>query len=1091
MSLDRSSIGSILGGTVGLFFGVPGIGSLIGGAIGRASDKQKTERVSVPALDDLTVQTSTYGAPIATTYGTITVLGNVIWLENGKIAKVSRTSGGGGGKKGGGKPKVTSWYYVATWAVALGKGPVLGGIRRIWLGTTLFYDAGSDDDETIAASNQASKLFTFYPGTDTQNPDPRMQATLGVDNTPAYRGIAYIVFEDVDLGPYQNNLMSAAAKVEIIRSGVAEDYVVTKHSMPANIGNQEGAWNGKVFCFLDWTSAKSLVSSDGKTWTEHSFPILPGWVKIASNGEIFVAVTGTPNQEVITSYDGKHWVVRPLGTNSGLVDVVWTGTFFYAVTSQSIDPYYASYDGEVWLPVSESQDSTSLISYPLLWSGQRIIVHLPGGDTPSMAHSETGLSGSWTIVPLPGCQALYSGAAKNGRVIFPAQNVGVGRGVYVSDDHGFTWTFYLTTGLASLVETGIVANENVFFVYDGAYIYWSEDGIAWSSKNVATGYEAGQGPDREPVFNGAVWVTMATEGSASLRVRPRTIASSTVSLGEIVEDQCLRSGVLESTDIITTSLTDAVRGYRIGSQGTMRSALEPLQAAFPFDVRQHGYKIEFLRRGAVGSVMTIPYDDLGARAAGSEPGARITQKIKNDAALPKRLSIQYLDPLREYDVGSQYAERPSSTAVNEEKFDLPMVLSATEAAGKCETLLYLAWLERTEVRFTLPEMVYAALEPGDVVTVESPDGDLILHLTSINTTANGVMEIVGNPYRQELFTPGALGADSLSNGETHIYAIKSPVFRLLDLPHIETIQDVPGFVVAAAGTNPIWPGGTLLRARDRGVDGYTAVMGLSAPGPVMAFANNALSYTVDSRVVDTASVLYVTLQTPSTLSSVSRTAMLNGQNLFAYGSHARWEIISVANCVQDSETDYVLTDFLRGRFGTEWAIPRHMEGDQLILLDTAELSFLQLTLDAIGVPWLYKAVTDGLSADATPARSYTYRGVAFKPISPVLLNGYRNPGTGDWDLTWVRRSRSHVRWITSVSYPLGEVSEEYRIEFYTDLGYGTKVREITITSPAVTYTSAQQGTDFGGDQTTLYVKIFQISAAVGDGTPLTTSITRA
>ena len=75
--------------------------------------------------------------------------------------------------------------------------------------------------------------------------------------------------------------------------------------------------------------------------------------------------------------------------------------------------------------------------------------------------------------------------------------------------------------------------------------------------------------------------------------------------------------------------------------------------------------------------------------------------------------------------------------------------------------------------------------------------------------------------------------------------------------------------------------------------------------------------------------------------------------------------------------------------------------------------------------------------------------------------------------------------------PLGESFEQYLVEVYTDLGYGTKVREITVTTPAVTYTSAQQGTDFGGDQTTLYLKIYQMSAAVGAGIPLTTSITRA
>lgn len=1085
MGLNAGGIGGLLGAVVGFYFGLPTLGMQVGGALAFLVHPPETKRISGPQMSDLSVQTSTYGTYIADTYGTIVVHGNVIWIENGKIKKVKRTSGGG--DKKGGEPEVTTFHYYATWAVALGKGPILGGIRRIWLGTTLFYDAGSDDDETIAASNQASKLFTFYPGTDTQEPDPRMQATLGVANTPAYRGIAYLVFEDVDLKPYQNNLMSAAAKVEIIRSGTVTEYTSTEEVHPfSGLGSGRVVWHRNLWVAVDlegdiWTSPTGKTG----TWTQRYSGAAEesGVVQsLASNGEVCVAIAGTTDY-VKTSYDGKSWVRRTVPAFNNLhylFDVIPFGFGFFAVGDTQVydangpRPFLWSIDGVgEWAALPAPAAG---IFNKVLWNGSKLATVDSATSTVWVADP---INMQWVAaVTLPSVGWTF-GAALGNRFVFAN-----GYGDTAVSDDGVSWTYH-ATAMSSPPDV-MSADDAIIMARSGSGQAVSVDGVTWTYYLFGAESSSAYGI----ASNGARWLTVDWDHKVYI-TKPRTVTSSTVSLAEIVEDQCLRSGVLESTDIITTSLTDAVRGYRIGSQGTMRSALEPLQAAFPFDVRQHGYKIEFLRRGAVGSVMTIPYDDLDARTAGAEPGARITQKIKNDAALPKRLSIQYLDPLREYDVGSQYAERPSSTAVNEEKFDLPMVLSATDAAGKCETLLYLAWLERTEVRFTLPEMVYAALEPGDVVTVESPDGDMILHLTSINTTANGVMEIVGNPYRQELFTPGALGADSLSNGETKIYAVGPAILQMLDLPHIETIQDVPGFVVAAAGTNPVWPGGTLLRARDMGVDGYKSALDLAAPGPVMAVANNALNTTVDTRVVDTASLLYVSLLSWGEYSSVSRTAMMNGDNLFAYGAHARWEIISVANCVAQNETEYYLTDFLRGRFGTEWAIPQHLEGDLLIPLDTSNLTFLQLTLDYIGVPWVYKAVTDGLSADATAARSYTYRGVAFKPISPVLLNGYRNPGTGDWDLTWVRRSRSHVRWITSVAYPLGEASEEYRIEFYTDLGYGTKVREITITSPAVTYTSAQQGTDFGGDQTTLYVKIFQISAAVGDGTPLTTSITRA
>jgi hypothetical protein len=43
--------------------------------------------------------------------------------------------------------------------------------------------------------------------------------------------------------------------------------------------------------------------------------------------------------------------------------------------------------------------------------------------------------------------------------------------------------------------------------------------------------------------------------------------------------------------------SSVVRGYRVGSLGAIRAAIEPLQAAWPFDVVQRGYAIHFISRG--------------------------------------------------------------------------------------------------------------------------------------------------------------------------------------------------------------------------------------------------------------------------------------------------------------------------------------------------------------------------------------------------------------------------------------------------------------------------------------------------------------
>jgi len=128
-----------------------------------------------------------------------------------------RGAGGGGGKGGGGGATTTTYSYYATFAVGLCEGPIVG-IKRIWVGSKLIYDVGSASVESIVASGLASSLFTLHLGSETQLPDARMQATLGVANAPAYRGLAYLVLNDYPLKDHGNSLMGAQVKVEVLKA---------------------------------------------------------------------------------------------------------------------------------------------------------------------------------------------------------------------------------------------------------------------------------------------------------------------------------------------------------------------------------------------------------------------------------------------------------------------------------------------------------------------------------------------------------------------------------------------------------------------------------------------------------------------------------------------------------------------------------------------------------------------------------------------------------------------------------------------------------------------------------------------------------
>ena len=133
------------------------------------------------------------------------------------MKEVSTKSEQGG--KGGPVSETTTFSYYATFALVLCSGPI-SGIRRIWAGANLIYDAGSGDIETIIASNALAENFRVHLGTADQMPDERIQATLGTD-CPAWRGIAYIVFDDFALADYSNNLAATQFKVEVVSVGSA------------------------------------------------------------------------------------------------------------------------------------------------------------------------------------------------------------------------------------------------------------------------------------------------------------------------------------------------------------------------------------------------------------------------------------------------------------------------------------------------------------------------------------------------------------------------------------------------------------------------------------------------------------------------------------------------------------------------------------------------------------------------------------------------------------------------------------------------------------------------------------------------------
>lgn len=191
-TLLLAAAGSALGGVFGTTAAVLGqaVGAVVGGLIDR-SLFTKTSSTTVGRLASLDVQSSDEGAPIPRVYGRMRLAGEVIWAT--KFEEEASTENVGGKSSGA---KVTSYSYYGNFAVGLCEGPI-AHVGRVWANGRLL-------DLTCVT-------MRVYTGEETQEPDSLILAKQG--EAPAYRGLAYVVFERLPLDDFGNALPQLSFEV--------------------------------------------------------------------------------------------------------------------------------------------------------------------------------------------------------------------------------------------------------------------------------------------------------------------------------------------------------------------------------------------------------------------------------------------------------------------------------------------------------------------------------------------------------------------------------------------------------------------------------------------------------------------------------------------------------------------------------------------------------------------------------------------------------------------------------------------------------------------------------------------------------------
>lgn len=188
---------TVVGGAIG-----GPLGAALGSALGQSIDRNLIFRPKGregPRLSDLSVQTSTYGAAIPRLHGSLRVAGTVIWSTDLIETRGSQSNGKG-------QPKTTTYSYSASFAVLLSARRI-GAVRRIWADGKLLRGVAGDFKSQLGG-------FRLHPGDADQPVDPLIASAEGIDQCPAYRGLAYVVFEQLQLADFGNRIPSLTFEVE-------------------------------------------------------------------------------------------------------------------------------------------------------------------------------------------------------------------------------------------------------------------------------------------------------------------------------------------------------------------------------------------------------------------------------------------------------------------------------------------------------------------------------------------------------------------------------------------------------------------------------------------------------------------------------------------------------------------------------------------------------------------------------------------------------------------------------------------------------------------------------------------------------------
>lgn len=1140
LGVAGAAVGGVLTG--GSLTGIQ-MGWMAGSMLGNMVAGPQKQEGSI--LTDLKITGVAYGDTIPYVQAHPRVAGQIWWASDRRPVKNTTTTGG----KGGGGVESTTYTYDVDLLIGLSDNPIIG-VARVWNNGLMVYTGRAEATQASLDASAVVDLWdrmTVYTGAADQMPDPTYEAAVGTANACAYRGRGSVFIEGLHLGtsgslpnltfeigtkgyggPTAFNVNHSTSGITLTNSGRTisvdsglgyTDFSVTqnKHLAAQNIYFEAtcNGVSGNVLIGLinpmhgHWRERASLVALSGTDdyalWSSSGASLCKNGSGITLDSAGVSGFTGSDSLMFAANLTtGKVWLGKGGIWFNGGDPAAGTGAQFTGIGST---PLAIALVRDVGIGDSGSFDFNF---------GQTAFTYtkptgFTGVNNPDFAATDSGRYWKFKSFGAPAgagvtqiseVNVIAAGVAKGTQYFTSFRRESANGGGALLDGSFATYTewdsslignvgFFIRIDCGSgngaemdSFEIGSTSDHNANDYFPtGVSVYRSDDDINYSLVGAFGFSWPGNGSYRT--------VTLPASTAPALASPGIIFTVQDEALSTVVSRLCLRAGLTASQFDVTalSSITRKVHALSISQVAATRSTLELLMANYFFEMVVSD-KIYFRPRG-VASVATIPYLDLGAFNSSNPPDPLALQQA-NDLEMPAQIALTYIDVDNDYQDDTQYSDRLIS-AVAGTVSTMQMAIGMTPAEAKAVADTVLLDNKASSISSTIALLGdYCRLEPADPITVTGPNGELFRMRIIKKTDAYPLLsfDAVFDDV-SVLASQGITSSDS--GGSTVVTPAVGTVMTLLDIPILRDIDDDAGFYVAVKGDASPYPGSVVFSSIDN-VD-YAQKATILESG-VSGTCTTTLGDWTGPRMFDQSHTVTVNVGT-GTLESSTRETVLNDEtvNAYAIGVDGRWELGQFVTATLVSAGIYTLSGLLRGSRGTEWAMTGHTASETFVLLREHGLRRITMQTADLAKLRYYKGVTVGRRLSTATAQSFTEYGIGLKPFSPVDLRIDRDV-SNNVTFTWQRRSRLSVRTIgpLGISVPLGEQSEAYKIDVYSDGTYTTRVTTLSIAGDSLShdsygrvvayYPASLQTSDGLTPGNTLYLRVYQVSAVVGLGYPL-------